>query len=82
MDEIQNQRIPACNSHGNPAGNCFGCCSRKSADGAALGACDAALLLPLRLRGRDETLHEDVRAPEIPRSLVGNLLPQEELAGN
>jgi hypothetical protein len=36
------------------------------------------VLLPLRVRDRDETLHEDVRAAAIPKSLVGNFLPQEE----
>jgi hypothetical protein len=37
------------------------------------------VLLPLRVRDWHETLHEDVRAAAIPKSLVGNLLPQEEL---
>jgi hypothetical protein len=43
-----------------------------------VGACDAAVLLPLRVRDRHETLHEDVRAAAIQGSLVGNLMPEEE----
>jgi hypothetical protein len=79
IHEIQAKWIPECDSHGNSAGNCFGCCSGKSGADAAVGACDAAVLLPLRVRDRHETLHEDVRVAAIPKSLVGNLLPQEEL---
>jgi hypothetical protein len=37
------------------------------------------MLLPLRLRDRREALHKDVRAAEIPGSLVGHFLPQEKL---
>jgi hypothetical protein len=37
------------------------------------------VLLRLRVRDWHEALHEDVRAASIQKSLVGNLLPQEEL---
>ena len=37
------------------------------------------MLLPLRVRDRRETLHEDVRPAPVPEPLVGRLVPQEEL---
>jgi hypothetical protein len=79
MHEIWCEWIPASNSDGNPTGSNFGCRFRRSGADGAVGTCDATLLLPLRLRDRHETLHEDVRTAEISKPFVGNLLPQEEL---
>jgi hypothetical protein len=73
--EIENDGIPASDPHGNLAGNYFGYRFRQSDVDAAACARDAAVLLPLRIRDRHETLHEDVRAAAISKSLVGNLLP-------
>jgi hypothetical protein len=79
--ENQTQEIPASHFHGNLTGNALGSCSRQSIPDPAVWPRNATLLLPLRVRNRRETLHQDVRVAAIPKSLVGHFLPQEELDG-
>ena len=43
------QRVPASDLHRNSTGNSVGCCSRQSVPDGAVWACDAIVLLPLRL---------------------------------
>ena len=70
------QAIRICNS----ARNGFGCCTRQSdPSGLRTGPATPLCYCHCAYETGHETLHEDVRAAPIPKSLVGHLLPQEKL---
>jgi len=78
-NEISNQWIPESDLLGDSLGNNFGGCTGQSSSDIIIGNYNATVLLPLCLRVRQKTLHEDVRAAAIRKSLVGHFLSQEKL---
>ena len=78
---IQTARLPAGYSNGGSAHDSFRGRARQPGSCFSDGSSDAALLLPLRIRIRDEALHEDVRTAPISKALVGHFLRQEENVG-